>query len=109
VRLPGCPPLEQRTLLNILRVLQESLNNAIKHARAQQIRVVACCHYDESLRISVCDDDIGLPAVPTPGRGLANMRRRAHDIGGWLDVTCLEPGTSVSLVLPLNQAPAVTS
>jgi len=105
IELSACPPLERRTLLNILRILQESLNNAVKHAQARQIRVAACCHPDGQLRIAVCDDGIGLPAVPAAGRGLANMQRRARDIGGRLAFTPLAPGTSVSLTLSLSQAP----
>ncbi|WP_295434112.1 PAS domain S-box protein [uncultured Thiodictyon sp.] len=105
IELSACPPLERRTLLNILRILQESLNNAVKHAQARQIRVAACCHPDGQLRIAVCDDGIGLPAVPAAGRGLANMQRRARDIGGRLAFTPLAPGTSVSLTLSLSPAP----
>jgi signal transduction histidine kinase len=104
IELSDCPPLEQKVLLNLLRVLQEFLNNAVKHAQARHIQVVACCNPDEQLRIIVCDDGIGLPTVPKVGRGLANMQRRARDIGGRLDFARLERGTSVSLTLPLSQA-----
>ena len=106
LELSACPPFTQRTRLNLLRILQESLNNAVKHAQARQIRVVACWHPEGPLRITVCDDGIGLPAVPKMGRGLANMQRRARDIGGRLDFAPLEPGTSVSLTLPLTAASA---
>ena len=109
IALSACPPLEQRTLLNVLRILQESLNNAVKHAQPRQIRIAAGYHPDGELRIAVCDDGIGLPAVPKMGRGLANMQRRARDIGGLLDFTPLEPGTNVSLTLPLSPAPTPAS
>jgi signal transduction histidine kinase len=105
IELSACPPLEQRTVLNLLRILQEGLNNAVKHSQAHQIRIAAWYHRDSALRIAVRDDGIGLPAVPKMGRGLANMQRRARDIGGRLDFTPLEPGTSVSLTLPLSPAP----
>lgn len=37
LQLDACPPLGQRPTLHVLRIVQEALNNALRHARAGQI------------------------------------------------------------------------
>ncbi|WP_295455748.1 response regulator [uncultured Thiodictyon sp.] len=103
IELSGCPPIGQRITLNILRILQEALNNAINHAQAQHIRIAVLFHPDGRLRITVADDGVGIAAIPKPGRGLPNMQKRARNIGMRLAFTRLEPGTIVSLSQAPNQ------
>jgi signal transduction histidine kinase len=90
-------------VLHVLRVVQEALNNAIKHARATHLGVRAI---DEAatgtLCVEVTDDGIGtLPATRTvasgAGRGLDNMRQRARSLGGELELVAQARGTCVRL------------
>ena len=102
VALEAMPALPQRTQLQILRIVQEGLNNAVKHAHARNVGIRA--HYqDQTLRVAVEDDGVGLPAAVPVGRGLRNMQQRARVIGATLGLQPKTPGTRLELVLQLPQ------
>ena len=103
IALDDCPPIDRRLILQILRILQEALNNALKHARASRIEVHVAYDPAGIVRAAVADNGRGLPETPRYGRGTGNMQSRARDIGARLEWTRLEPGTRVSLTLPLSQ------
>lgn len=68
------------------RIVQESLTNVVRHARADthaQVRVLAT---EAALEIEVLDDGPGAPASATDGNGLTGMRERAVGLGGQLEV-----------------------
>jgi signal transduction histidine kinase len=71
---------------NLLRIGQEAVNNAVRHARARSISVRLS--FDaQSVRLSVRDDGRGFdPSVYTNGSGghfgLVGMRERAREMGG---------------------------
>jgi len=89
--------------LQILRVLQESLTNVLKHARAHEVRVtVALDGTPPRFILEVADDGGGFdPGVARPGRGISGMRRRAQQIGVALELASDAHGTRVSLAYPL--------
>src|SRR5207249_4002238 len=102
--LPPVPNLTPRNALHILRTLQEALTNVLKHAGARRITVkTAVDPSGRSALISVADDGHGFPlddARPNqPGRGIANMRRRAEAVGGSLAIHTDGDGTTVTLAL----------
>ena len=101
LRLNDAPAMPQRKILTILRIVQESINNALKHARASRIWIVAR-HSDGQLAVSIRDDGIGLPEHPNYGRGLHNMHSRATSLGGDILFSSDPPGTLVELNLPLK-------
>ncbi len=105
LRLDDCPPLRPRQTLQVLRIIQEALNNALRHARAGRIEVSAVCESPERLRIDIIDDGVGIPAGAAQGRGIGNMQNRAREIGGRLEFIPLAPGTRVCLTLPVASAP----
>lgn len=104
IDLDSLPPLPERTLLQCIRILQESIANAIKHARASAIDI-DCVLADGILRLEVRDDGIGMPEKPSHGRGLANLARRALEMGATLDHQSGPLGVSVTLRLPLVGIP----
>ena len=75
----------------ILRICQESLANAIKHAQATEV-TVALSFDDAHVRLSVRDNGKGFDPAETHrqkdsgGFGLINMRERAQILGGALSV-----------------------
>jgi signal transduction histidine kinase len=89
--------------LQILRVLQESLTNVLKHARAGEVVVEISLQRDPArFVLAVADDGGGFdPAIPASGRGLSGMRRRAQQIGAALEVTSDARGTRIALSYPL--------
>jgi len=82
------------------RVTQEALNNVVRHAEARRVNVVATCD-GRTLRLRVSDDGRGLDGTPSGGFGLLGMRERATLAGGDVLVEATDPGTTVTLTLPV--------
>ncbi|MFE9382870.1 GAF domain-containing sensor histidine kinase [Streptomyces sp. NPDC007025] len=88
----------------LLRVAQEALHNALRHADAGRVRV-SLVRRGPSAVLTVTDDGKGFDpgAVRSAGRhlGLVSMRDRASGVGGTLTVRS-EPGkgTAVALEVP---------
>jgi signal transduction histidine kinase len=99
------PHLAAGTEETLLRVAEESLHNALRHAAAATVRV-SLRNVDGMVTLAVADDGEGFD-VDTPPQaaarrlGLASMRERARVAGGALTVTS-KPGlgTTVTLVVP---------
>ncbi|MGQ3043181.1 MAG: sensor histidine kinase [Brevundimonas aurantiaca] len=104
---PGAPVegFGPEARINIYRILQEAITNAVKHAKASRVDIRLKMERD-AVVISVSDNGIGLPqSLREGGKGLPNMNRRADRIGGTLDLVPLNPGLSVRLQAPLPSAP----
>jgi signal transduction histidine kinase len=93
--------------LQLMRVLQESVTNTIKHASAHHISVRAwrAMGTQPTLELEIQDDGQGLPdqAGRPNGRGLRHMAQRAERLGARLVVDNAPPpqrGTRVRLSLP---------
>ncbi|MEI6269899.1 MAG: ATP-binding protein [Methylococcaceae bacterium] len=99
INLEPSPMVSERTALQILRIVQEAITNALKHANPNSIWITISCLKNETLTISICDDGIGLPEPLKKNRGLINMEKRAKDIGATLDVLKGNKGTTVLLTL----------
>jgi signal transduction histidine kinase len=96
-------PIEVET--NLLRIGQEAINNAVKHAEANRIDV--SLNFDtRSVRLSIRDDGRGFETdrqVADGHFGLIGMRERAAQIGGVLTIhSALERGTQIAIDVPLN-------
>jgi signal transduction histidine kinase len=92
---------------HLLRIAQESLNNALKYADARTIRL-KLDYSAEDLRLSVQDDGRGFSpeTVLDAGDshfGLQNLRSRARKFGGRLVVTSSPgKGTLIEVIVPLS-------
>lgn len=87
------------------RLVQEALNNAIKHAGASEIRI-SLAEGEDSLELAVADDGDGFDVDAAPRRfGLVGMRERVALTGGRLRIESA-PGEGTRLVasLPLDFA-----
>jgi signal transduction histidine kinase len=88
------------------RIVQESMNNTVKHARASTLRIEVGCAAD-SLKLVVSDDGVGFdPSGPFPGHlGHRSMQERTARLGGTLAIESGPgQGTRVRATLPLNGA-----
>lgn len=83
----------------IVAIVQEALNNAVQHARAQRIRIRASSVQSVGVRLSVADDGRGMPRErASSGFGMTSMQERAERIGASLTiVTAPRNGTEVVL------------
>ena len=93
----------------VYRIVQESLNNIIKHAQATELGITMC-FTEASLVISIADNGVGFDAgngvmssLRKNGSGLKNMRNRAKLIGGELEVRSERlAGTTIVLTVPIS-------
>ena len=94
--------LEIRDILSVMRILQESISNALQHASATRITIKAECIYECSqLIFEITDNGIGIPAKLKRGRGLNNMYSRANSLGAILDISSLQSG-GTQVLLQVN-------
>jgi len=110
--LPVHPELRPWHVIQIVRLLDEALTNAVKHANARRITVrietLAGRYGLDRGCITVEDDGKGFEAPPEDGsagivkaaRGLRNMRSRAARCGAELEIGSDTQGTYVRLTLP---------
>lgn len=104
LRVDGTPELDSETEVELYRIVQEALNNAIRHARAQIIAVEVDAS-DGGITITVRDDGVGFDpgarAIRERRLGLTSMRERAERLGGTFSVeTAPEAGTVVRVDVP---------
>nr|WP_321231572.1 sensor histidine kinase [uncultured Psychroserpens sp.] len=84
--------------MNIYRIIQESINNALKYAEAKHI-VVDFSAEMKALVFKVTDDGKGFDIEnATLGNGINNMKKRAQDIGADIEIVSeVEKGTTIIL------------
>ena len=86
--------------MNIYRLIQEAVNNAIKHANASQIDV-SFIESDNKITIVVSDNGKGFDLTTTEiGNGLNTMKKRASELKGNFNIEASEKGTKIYLSLP---------
>jgi signal transduction histidine kinase len=91
--------------MNIFRIVQEAINNALKYAKASTIRINVSSE-SGNLVFSVIDDGVGFDIEATAdGNGLNYMRKRAMSIHATINVDSkINQGTTITLNIPLNKA-----
>lgn len=105
--LPELDYLSPETGLNIVRIVQEAVNNAVRHGAAGNITVRVRAT-GQAIELSISDDGCGFDvagkaAAGSPKRGLGAMRARGHKLGGEVRVASGPAGTQVMLTLPLRR------
>ena len=98
-------PLREDLDETVLRIGQEAVANAVRHARASEIQV-SLSYDDRSLRLRVKDDGQGFDLDEAGHRmghwGLQNMRERAQRVGAeWKLSTAAGQGTEIEVIVPL--------
>ncbi len=101
--LPDPRPLSPHEALQVLRILQEALSNAVQHAGSSCI-TIALRATPEGCELCVADDGTGIATAQrtfSGGHGLKSMRSRAERLGARLEVRPGDTqGTVVRLLLP---------
>ena len=94
--------------INLFRIIQESIHNINKYAKAKVV-VVEIKKIEENLRLIIKDDGIGFKTnLRKKGIGLQNMISRTKDCKGEFNVKSkLGEGTEITVVIPVeNQIPS---
>jgi signal transduction histidine kinase len=96
--------MPQDVSLCLFRILQESLNNAIKHSGAQHFEV-RLREVSDEIQLTVRDFGVGFDAVVAlsgQGLGLISMRERASLVNGTISIASKPmAGTQITLRVPI--------
>ena len=99
---PVTLPLETQKQIILFRVVQEALQNAIKHSGAAAISIEITAGTDFII-IAVNDDGRGLDGHDfSVGLGIRNMKKRMLLLGGTIDWCQGAGGLSVNIILPFT-------
>ncbi len=94
--------------IELFRIVQESLNNVMKHAGAEQV-TIRFRRIDAGLSLEINDNGRGFDLMsdkPRRSFGIIGMRERASALGGDLEIVSTpDRGTTVRLVIPLPGEP----
>jgi two-component system NarL family sensor kinase len=99
--------MEPQKELIIFRIVQETLNNILKHAEAKKI-IIHASYFPDKLELQVTDNGKGVDLSPLNeeehhdfGLGIRNMHNRAKLIGADFNMSSgLGKGTVVTIVIP---------
>ncbi|NLH97294.1 MAG: sensor histidine kinase [Clostridiaceae bacterium] len=105
------PELKPVISLTVFRIVQEALNNVVKHAKANTV-VMQLEFLEDSLRLFVYDDGVGFDTARlkernediSSGFGLVSMKERIELLGGDMRISS-EPGkgTRLNIIIPLTR------
>lgn len=99
----GLDQLSQEKAVQLYRIVQEAVNNAMKHSDADEV-VVALKAQSESVELTIEDDGKGMRTdLATSGMGMMTMQRRAKLIGAELEVIA-SPGSGTRVSCELTQS-----
>ncbi len=90
--------------LQVVRIVQEALQNAEKHANATQLQIAIQIVSPQKIKVAIVDNGQGFDTQQTKNGhyGLDNMKKRAKAIGGSLHIqSAPKKGTTVSLEFPI--------
>ena len=80
------PKLDSHQRIAVYRIIQEQLNNIIKHAKAQEVSIVLR-EVNNYIQLAISDDGIGFDVnSKKTGIGLSNMKSRTELLGGIIQI-----------------------
>lgn len=97
------PPLRNEIQVGLYRILQEQLNNIIKHSKATDISIHVVFE-NKNVILQIQDNGIGFNTqLPKTGIGLENIKRRALALGGEIKIIS-SPGNGCGVLvhIPLS-------
>lgn len=99
--------LSANMMLNMYRVVQEAVQNAMKHSGCTKIEIIVATE-DGIVKIIVRDNGRGFDKKDEKyGSGLENMEQRCKETGGSLSIVSNEMGTELFCSFRVNKADAV--
>ncbi len=96
--------LSPNSKLTLYRIVQEQINNIIKHSGAKQV-FVELFSDQGNIELIIGDDGVGFdPETIKKGMGLQNMRSRAELLSGSINIISAPgKGSKIKVLLPINK------
>lgn len=91
--------------INLFRILQEGINNALKHSGASKITVLIKVQGVDHILVAIEDNGIGISKINdngVPRYGLENLKQRAEEMNGVLEIESGD-GTRISVLIPIEK------
>jgi two-component system, NarL family, sensor histidine kinase LiaS len=99
-------PLDKGIEDHLFRILQESVSNTLRHAKATDLEVLLI-QRDQFVILRVIDDGVGfnVEEAKAGSYGLQNMYERAIEVGGTLKIISLkDKGTRLEVKVPIMES-----
>ncbi len=101
---PDCQIDDPEVAINLFRITQEAVTNAVKHGHAKHIVLRLTSSQSDRMLVEILDDGCGIAAADRTGGsglGMRSMRYRAELIGAAIEVAARNGnGTRVAVSLP---------
>ena len=102
--------LDHQTEIILFRIVQEMLNNIVKHAKASRVEA-SLSHTPDIIVLEIRDNGVGFDLEALfaeqgnhKGLGLRNIRKRATLIGGTFNIHSVKnSGTAIKITIPVNK------
>ncbi len=105
MQVEGVEKLPRSVQEELYSIAQEALNNALKHAHANNVLIRLRFREDET-GLEVTDDGVGFDSTTEQlggGFGISGMKERAHKLGGTIKIqTSPGKGTTISVTVPVR-------
>lgn len=89
--------------ITVYRVLQELINNTIKHANANEV-TIQFLNKNSELMVLYTDNGIGIKSNSSDGIGMLNIQSRLQQIAGKIHIDSANSGTFIRINIPLQSA-----
>jgi two-component system NarL family sensor kinase len=96
------PRLDPHLELSLYRMIQELIQNIIKHAQATEAIVQMGCHQN-LLSITVEDNGAGIKETIQEGTGLNHIRTRINALNGHFDIQGTKTGTTAYIEISIEK------
>jgi two-component system, NarL family, sensor kinase len=96
--------LKKAKQVYVYRIVQEALNNALKHADCTEIQL-SVTEFDDQMNVYIKDNGkgfINVSALESPGLGFKNIKERTQLLNGEVILESDENGTIVEVNIPLE-------
>jgi PAS domain S-box-containing protein len=95
--------ISQPLKLAVYRIIQEVINNILKHANATEV-IIHLCETDDNLKLTVTDNGKGLDLLTIKkGLGITNIYNRAENFGGSAEIISSPgKGCTWNVKIPVN-------
>lgn len=97
--------IPQNIQVNLFRIVQESLNNAVRHSKAKTIHL-QLIRSENNFIYTIEDNGTGFKTdkKKKSGLGLQSMKTRVAAMAGYIDIDSkIDKGTMISVIIPLNE------
>ena len=99
---PGKLILAVEKQIILFRIIQEALQNAIKHSEAKSICIKIEAQA-ENITVNITDDGKGFGPIYSDGLGIRNMKHRTKLLGGNISWNMPGNGSSIFIKLPVKE------